>query len=323
MTGTAFRDIADGYVAEKRAVGYRFDKGAEMVARIVGLHGEMGCPQDALPRGLAEAFCAAVPGERESNRAKRVGAVRGLAEYMSRLGYDAYVAPARSGARSRDAYRPYIFSEPEVASLLAACDGLAASAPANAEAAYRQRALVMRLLYSTGMRVGEACRLGRGDVDLGAGVVTVRGSKNGKDRRVPLHPEMARLMREHGEACSLSGRYAAQPSFWLMPAGTTMNVKSFYWFFRKALWRAGISHGGKGNGPRVHDLRFTFACHRLRKWADEGADLDAMLPRLAAYMGHADTRCTEYYLRLTAEAYPGMMSLVEGTCSWMVPGAGR
>lgn len=316
---SSFSDVATCYVAEKRALGHRFDKGEEMVRRIVRLHGSMGCPQDELPKELVEAFVAAKPGERESNRAQRVGAIRGLAHYMSRMGYRAYIVPDLAQTRSRDDYAPYIFSEEEIAALFAAADDWALEAPSNARGNYRQRALVLRLLYSTGMRIGEACALERGDVDLNEGVITIRESKNGKDRRVPLHPAMGSLLRSHVEECELDERYAAQPSFWLMPSETTMNVKSFYWFFRKVLWRAGISHGGKGRGPRVHDLRFTFACHRLRKWAEGGADIDSLLPKLATYMGHADTRCTEYYLRLTSEAYPGMMAQVEAECSWVVP----
>lgn len=98
-----------------------------------------------------------------------------------------------------------------------------------------------------------------------------------------------------------------------------MSTSSVYGFFRQALWNAGISHGGRGKGPRVHDLRFTFACHRLRAWVREGADVNALMPVLATYMGHADTRCTEYYLRLTAELHLGMVAQVERECGWVVP----
>ena len=106
---------------------------------------------------------------------------------------------------------------------------------------------------------------------------------------------------------------------WSLTEGRPLTVRYMYGFFREALWGAGISHGGRGKGPRVHDLRFTFACHRLRSWVAEGADVNALMPVLAAYMGHADTRCTEYYLRLTAELYPGMVEQVERECGWVVP----
>lgn len=62
-----------------------------------------------------------------------------------------------------------------------------------------------------------------------------------------------------------------------------------------------------------------FACHRLRGWVEAGDDVNALMPYLAAYMGHADTRCTEYYLRLTAELFPGMVAQVERECGWVVP----
>ena len=181
-------------------------------------------------------------------------------------------------------------------------------------------ALILRLLYSSGLRSGEACGLRKEDVDLGAGVLTVRHAKNDKDRTVPMHPAMTERMRVFSHAAQLGHpQYADHRLFWSLPEGRPIGTRSVYGFFRDALWKAGISHGGRGKGPRVHDLRFTFACHRLRRWVESGDDVNALMPYLATYMGHSDTRCTEYYLRLTAEQFPGMIAQVERECGWVVP----
>lgn len=178
----------------------------------------------------------------------------------------------------------------------------------------------MRLLYSSGLRAGEACGLRKADVDLDGGVLTIRHAKNDKDRAVPMHAAMASRMRAFARAAQLEHpQYGAHELFWSLPEGRPLGTRYVYGFFREALWGAGISHGGRGKGPRVHDLRFTFACHRLRGWVEAGDDVNALMPYLATYMGHADTRCTEYYLRLTAELFPGMVSRVERECGWMVP----
>ena len=79
----------------------------------------------------------------------------------------------------------------------------------------------------------------------------------------------------------------------------------------KLLYRAGIAHGGKGYGPRVHDYRHTFAVHSLQKSIGKGQDIMTMLPILATYLGHKDLRGTQYYLRLTTDLYPYILETLE------------
>lgn len=313
----AFEEITAAYIAEKRAVGYKMEKAGKVMARIAAMHADMGCRCDELPRELVEAWIAKRPGETETTRFHRMGYIRGLGEYMARMGFDAYVLPGRQGYADRESYSPYIFTDAELGALFAAADNLAGDDPACQRA---QMALILRMLYSSGMRVGEACGLRKGDVDLEAGVLTVRHAKNDKDRVVPMHASVTSRMRNFSHAAQLAHpQYGTHELFWSLPEGRPLSTRSVYGFFRQALWGARISHGGRGKGPRVHDLRFTFACHRLRGWVEAGDDVNALMPYLATYMGHADTRCTEYYLRLTAELYPGMVAQVERECGWVVP----
>ena len=87
---------------------------------------------------------------------------------------------------------------------------------------------------------------------------------------------------------------------------TGLNNTTVYSFFRKILHQCGIPHGGKGKGPRVHDLRHTFAVHRLIQWYEEGCNLNAKLPLLVTYLGHQDFTGTQRYLHLTAELFPNI-----------------
>lgn len=312
-----FREITAAYVAERQALGFKVEKAEGAMRRICALHDEMGCRQDALPKGMVEAWCEIRPGEAESNRMLRVSWMRGLAEFMVRTGFDAYVPPRGRGRGGASPYEPHIFTNHELAALFSAADRIAGEDVACQRA---QAALVLRLLYSTGMRCGEACSLEKGDVDLDAGVLHVRNAKNGRERVVPMHPSVAERMGAlKGTAEHAHPQYASHARFWSLPEGRQLTRGYVYSFFRSALWEAGIPHGGRGKGPRVHDIRLAYACHRLRRWVEEGADVNSKMPVLAAYMGHADTRCTEYYLRLTAELYPGMVDQVERACGWVVP----
>jgi len=105
----------------------------------------------------------------------------------------------------------------------------------------------------------------------------------------------------------------------MAPDRTRISPMTIYQRYRRYLVGAGISHGGKGHGPRLHDLRHTFAVHVLQKWITEGVDLTAMMPILSTYMGHVDIRSTAQYLRLTSEVYPDLMKQVEKTCSYVIP----
>lgn len=86
--------------------------------------------------------------------------------------------------------------------------------------------------------------------------------------------------------------------------GKPMTKVNLYHNFRRFLWKAKISHRGRGQGPRIHDFRHTFAVHCLKKWAEQDKDLTAYLPILKTYMGHDTFTETAYYLRMTADVFP-------------------
>ena len=90
-----------------------------------------------------------------------------------------------------------------------------------------------------------------------------------------------------------------------------MTRGNLYHNFRRFLWRARISHGGRGKGPRLHDLRHTYAVHCLKKWVEQEKDLTVYLPILKTYMGHDSFNDTAYYLRMTADVFPDITLRME------------
>ena len=91
--------------------------------------------------------------------------------------------------------------------------------------------------------------------------------------------------------------------------------------YRKALRLSGISHGGRGKGPRLHDVRHTFAVRVLNKWVRDGKNLTTVLPYLAIYMGHEGLKACQHYLRLTAVMFPELIETVEKEHGWIIPEA--
>jgi integrase/recombinase XerD len=128
-------------------------------------------------------------------------------------------------------------------------------------------------------------------------------------------PVRQRLVDYHAQVVGRSG------GEWFFPgtAGAPLSLGNLDKNFRRFLWQARISHGGRGHGPRVHDLRHTAAVNNLRAWFARGDDIGALLPVLQAYMGHASPDDTAYYLRLTAESYPHITAEVQRVIGDVVP----
>ena len=214
-------------------------------------------------------------------------------------------------------YVPHIYTDQELTALFAQTDRCRYSS----EAPFRHLIMpvLFRTVYACGLRASEARLLRPGDVDVSAGVLQVRDAKGGKDRQVPV----SGALRER--LAGYRAQAAGQPGWeWFFPGsspGQPLTLGNVYKNFRRFLWQARISHGGPGRGPRVHDLRHTFAVNNLRSWFGQGEDAGALLPVLQAYMGHSSISDTAYYLRLTAESYPQIAARVQQAFGDIVPPA--
>jgi integrase/recombinase XerD len=316
--GTSLAGAVTALAAEKRAVGYKYDAEERVLARF-----EAFCQAEfpgavTVTRASAEAWITSARqrGVRPATLQGLAAPVRELARWLGRRGTEAYVLPA--GTLPRPArYVPHIYTDQELSALFAATDGCRFSS----EAPFRHLVMpvLFRTVYACGLRASEARLLRPGDVDVVAGVLQVRDAKGGKDRQVPV----SGALRER-----LAGYQAQAPGRpgwgWFFPGsspGQPLTLGNVYKNFRRFLWQARISHGGPGRGPRVHDLRHTFAVNNLRSWFGQGEDAGALLPVLQAYMGHSSIGDTAYYLRLTADSYPQIAARVQQAFGDIVPPA--
>ena len=293
-----------GLVAEKQGAGYRYDATAADLAQFDRFCTTVGHATATLPRALVEAFIAKRPQETETNRQHRVSLVRLLGEYLQRHGVSAYVVPRGGHGPALAPYVPHIFTRAELRAFFQTLDAM------RPEPTAPQRHCVFpvlfRLLYGSGLRVSEAVALPVQAVDTTAGWVHIRAGKFGKERVVPLHPTLT--VRCQSYAATVLVAAPADTPFFPAPHGGPYTTGTVYKAFRELLWAAGISHGGRGRGPRLHDLRHTFAVHCLQRWVEDGTDLSVALPYLSTYLGHTGLRGTQDYLRLTAELYPALVT---------------
>lgn len=305
--------ILHGYVQEKRSVGYKYDKGAAQLKILDSLLLKMNLEEMRLSKDMVLILTAKKKNEETSNRCGRISIIRGLAEYMTRLGYEAYVYPKATLPIERNSYIPYIYSESEIKRMFEVCDNYAKSESSP----YRHimLPLLFRMLYGCGLRISEALNLTFDDLNLEEGTIYIRNTKFGKERKIP----MSQSLNERCIQYFIETKYDKTINMYIFPSpyGNHYKESTIYKLFREILWKADISHSGKG--PRLHDFRHTFSVHCLKRWVIQGENLTNLLPYLSVYLGHCDLRGTQRYLRLTADLYPEVTKTVEEYCSNIIP----
>jgi len=287
---TRLEDALADYLRLRRALGHKLDQEGGQLARFVTYLEFTGAETITMPAVL-EFVTDADPAT--TMAARRLTAVRGFARYLAALDGVSVVPPAGlAGSRAR--YRiPHIFSDADITAVITC-------ARAAVPSTFRQEtvATLTGLLAVTGMRVGEALRLGRGDVDWEQAVIAIRGTKFGKGRDVPVSGSAISALAAY--ARQRDQRRPATTRLFVSLAGTPVAYSHFSATFRQAVTTAGIG-AGTGIRPRIHDLRHSFAVRTLLGWHRAGLDTEALLPRLSAYLGHREPRFTYRYLTATPE----------------------
>ena len=311
--------LMERLIREKRASGYKYDAPARVLKDLDDFLCTTTMPSNELTKTLVQQWLAKYPDEQASTVQRRIILVRQLARLMIRLGYTAYVPPEGIGPRRSYVFSPRILTRAEVRQIIQAVDAL----PPSPISPLRHIILpeVFRLLYGCGFRLSEVLMLKVRDVDLQQGVITVRQGKFGKDRLVPPAVDLVERLHRYSDEMGRRTipKQTADAFFFPSAQGRPWHVSSIYHLYRKVLLQCDIPHGGRGKGPRVHDIRHTFAVHRLLQWYEQGADLNAKLPFLVAYLGHQDFTGTQKYLHLTAELFPELTARMNQQFGGVIP----
>ena len=222
--------------------------------------------------------------------------VRQLCEYLSRSDPLAYVPEPLRTPSSQATFVPYIYSEDEVRALLAAAARLA---PSGALRGPTYQTL-LGLLYSTGIRIGEAMALNLADFHRDDALLYIEEGKFRKSRWVPLSPSTGEALSRYVDRRRQTKPNTPDAPLFLNQRGRRLQHCTVNQCWHDLLRKCGISCLAY-NGPRLHDLRHSFAVHRLLAWYRDGKDINARLPWLATYMGHVNIHSTQVYLQPTVE----------------------
>jgi integrase/recombinase XerD len=239
----------------------------------------------------------------------RMRAVRQFAQYLSASDPRTEVPPHGLLQVPNRRAKPYIYSDRDVSRLLDAAGKI------RSRLGFKRRTypVLFGLLSISGLRIRELLNLDREAVDLKSGVLTIRGTKFGKTRYVPLHRSVTRALARYARRRDDRFRRPKTPAFFVGDRGTPITLCAVRWNFLKLSRRIGLRGPKDGHGPRLHDFRHRFAVRTLVRWYRAGVNVDGWMPTLSTYLGHLKPKDTYWYLSATPALFRQASAKLEKT----------
>ena len=284
------------YVAWKRGNGYQFFSGIRILRQLTTYVGESELV-DVKPEHMLG--CLNRSPSNNSTWTNKYWVMRRFLEYCSsREMMPALEMPVPRVAQ-RNSFVPYIFTTMELRSLLEATKSRLSMNYIMDQPTLRA---IIVLLYATGIPVGEICTVRKADVDLSDGFIRIRSAEAQRDRLIPIGPDLCGFLREYKAWRAELTRDS--PYLFVTRKGRQSNSGSISRYFQGLRRTSGVHRrDGSRFQPRISDLRFTFAVHRISRGIESGDDLNRLLPALAAYMGQVGLGSTARYLALTPQRF--------------------
>lgn len=257
---------------------------------------EQKLSEPRLTRQITDRYQQSLSGLAPRSQGNRFGVVRQFCKYLVGTDPISYVPEPLRTPSSHGAHQPYIYSLDEVRALLIAASDLP---PPGSLRPHTYRTL-LGLLYSTGIRIGEAFALNLEHVYVKVQRFYIAEGKFRKARWIALSGSTSRALNQYLDKRLQRRPRSPDSPLLLNERGRRLCHSTVYPTFKRLLAQCGIAKS-KHHGPRIHDVRHTFAVHRLLAWYRDGQDVNARLPALATYMGHVDVNSTQVYLQPTAE----------------------
>jgi integrase len=293
------REAVEDYLTMRRGLGFKLREAGKGLADFVSFLEEQGV--DYITTSLALEWAQRPSSAQPAEWARRLSYVRGFARYQRAIDPRTEIPPAKLLPHRPRRATPYLYTDREIERLL---DAALKLAPSDGLRRWSYHAL-FGLLIVSGMRISEAIGLKLEDVDLSAGILTVRAAKLGKSRLVPLHDSTRQVLANYKLRRDdfLTGRLASY--FFISPLGNHLNMSNVHRTFYQLSRQIGLRDPDSSSGPRLHDFRHQFAVETLLRWYRAGEDVERRLPVLSTYLGHVHLSDTYWYLT----ACPELMGL--------------
>ena len=304
------------YIEMKRKLGFKFITPAVILLSFDRLAEKSGITFKGITRELAEEWCKRKPNESSLYWYTRAQVVALFSSFLRDMDIESFVF--RLPPFTKSTFTPYIYSQKEIVAIFKAADALVTHNRIMNSSIFCVPAM-LRLLYATGIRIGEALDLCNDDINLEAKYLRVKDSKNGKQRIIPISDSLASVLKQYQNQKRKLPVEKKTKYFFVRVDGRKCKHLSVSIWFKECLVKTGIRCDTRNHFPRLHDLRHTFAVTALANMADAGIDLYASLPILSTYLGHQSLESTNHYVRLTANMYPNLIKDVNMMCLDVFP----
>ncbi len=304
------------FIQMKRKLGFKYITEAFTLSKIDALALETDQSSVGITKDFGDIWVKKRPNESEGYRYHRILMLAKLSSYMNDLGVISFMPKVPPFPKS--SFVPYIYSQKEIAALFEACDTLRIGI-SHKDSCLFCMPVLLRFLYATGIRIGEALELTDDDVNLEDTYIRIKDAKNGKERIIPISPSLVNVCKEYLNYRNFLAYQKSEKGYFFVNVSGNKCGQSVRIWFRKCLELAGIPYLGEKQGPRIHDLRHTFAVSSLASMAESGMDMYVSLPILSNYLGHQSIDATNHYVRLTASMFPDLVSDVDKTCIDVFP----
>lgn len=289
---TGLRAAVDSYLSTRRALGFKLEREGRLLPDFAATLEEAGQVTITIEAALA---WATRPETGPNWWGHRLDIVRGFARWQSAFDPATEVPPRSLLPRRSLRADPFPYTDDDIAALMQATRTI--RTPFRA-ATYET---LIGLLAVSGLRVGEAIGLDRGDLDAREGVLVIRDAKFGKSREVALHDSTLAALQIYERLRDQSCPRPRDPAFFISASGTRLNYKNVHFLFHELVAKAGIVALSERCRPRIHDLRHRFAVTTLLRWYRAGQDVGVRIYQLSTYLGHIDPAATYWYLRAAPE----------------------
>lgn len=311
-----FAPMCKEYICFKRMQGYSFEGQIYILRSFDNFSKSYDIHNYEITEKLAFDWSASKNGERETYRSARIALMRQFALFLSERGFKTFMQPFVF--RRENTHTPYIFTKDEIKRIFQVVDNMEYSKKSIYQ--HKVYPMLYRMLYACGFRINEVLSLKLKDIDLDSGVVHLTQTKKNIERLVPMSDSLTEYCRRYAK--ELHSCHDEEFPFIFTMHCERYCVSAIERNFRSVMWKAGIPYGGDLYGPRLHDLRHSFACHTLYSWVKSNEDIMTLLPILSKYLGHTGVMSTQWYLRLTAEFYPDVTEKINSYTGCVFPDIG-
>jgi integrase len=316
---SVFAPYFDSFLNMKDAMGYGLNKFRWIFLELDRFFLETGVADAYITSEQISAWRITRVNDKVRTLYDKYSVLSQFCRYMCHLGHECYI-PRLPKQKDLD-FIPYVFTHEQMETIFRKCDRLAMQS-ANMNSALFAIPILIRFLYSTGVRIGEALSIKNMDVDYSRHRIIIKKTKNKMQRMVPVNSSLEEVMKQYEtyrNRMPIKGLADKESFFFVSLIGKPLTNGTVYNWFKKVLRQCEIPHIGKNQGPRVHDLRHTCAVHSLDKMVKDDVDVYCALPILSTFLGHKTIKGTEKYVRLVQEIFPEIIEMENPVTSFVFP----